>query len=159
MTISQHGGIFGRNPSFNNVNIKRLEADTADINGIIESEEGTIILNGSTISAIQVTIADDAVAALTFPNRGFGILSVVEGANDAPTPENAIWFLGYVDFANTPASTTISAGSFIEIDTTNTLTGTTGTDGRVTLGMRGTSNTLYIENRRGGPKTFNLTLL
>jgi hypothetical protein len=120
---------------------------------------GSVILNGCTISAIQVTVADDAVAQLTFLNRRFGILSVVEGSDDDFFPDTGDRFFGYVDFGNTPGSSTISAGGNTEIDDTNTLTGTTGTDGKVTIGTAGTSGTLYLENRRGGTKTFNVTLM
>jgi len=50
-------------------------------------------------------------------------------------------------------------GAQTVIDDTNTLTGTTGADGKLTIGTAGTSGTLYIENRRGGTRTYNITLL
>jgi len=133
-------------------------SEKLDVSGNV-TINGSVILNGSTISAIQVTVADDAVAELTFLNRRFGMLSVVEGSDDDVFPATSDRFFGYVDFGNTPDSSTISAGGSTEIDDTNTLTGTTGTDGKVTIGTAGTSGTLYIENRRGSTKTFNVTLM
>jgi len=133
-------------------------SEKLDVSGNV-TISGSVILNGSTISAIQVTVADDAVAELTFLNRRFGMLSVVEGSDDDVFPATSDRFFGYVDFGNTPDSSTISAGGNTEIDDTNTLTGTTGTDGKVTIGTAGTSGTLYIENRRGSTKTFNVTLM
>ena len=52
MTIKQQGGIFGRNPTFNDVETKSLVTDTADING------GTIdatVIGGSTPASISGT--------------------------------------------------------------------------------------------------------
>ena len=128
-------------------------------NGIVEIAEGSVVLNGSTISAVQVTVADDAVAELTFTNRRFGMLNVVEGSDNTPFPATTGRFFGYVDFGNSPDSATISIGGGTEIDDTNTLTGTTGTDGKITIGTAGTSGTLYIENRSGNTQTFSVTLL
>jgi len=75
-----------------------------DSSGVVTVNEGSVVLNGSTISAVQVTVADDAVAALTFTNRRFGMLNVVEGVNDDGSSANSELFLGYVDFGNTPSS-------------------------------------------------------
>jgi hypothetical protein len=130
-----------------------------DSSGVVTVNEGSVVLNGSTISAVQVTVADDAVAALTFTNRRFGMLNVVEGVNDDGSSANSELFLGYVDFGNTPSSQTAMIGAQTVIDDTNTLTGTTGADGKLTIGTAGTSGTLYIENRRGGTRTYNITLL
>jgi hypothetical protein len=127
--------------------------------GVVEITEGSVVLNGSTISAIQVTIADDAVAELTFTNRNFGMLSVVEGANDDVLPSAQDIFLGYADFGDSPIHQAAIIGSETVVDNTNTLTGTTGTDGKFTIGTAGTSGTLYLENRRGITRTFNVTLL
>jgi hypothetical protein len=130
-----------------------------DSSGVVEIAEGSVVLNGSTISAIQVTVADNAVAQLTFTNRRFGMLSVVEGSDDDLFPDAALFFSGYADFGNSPYVTTAIAGSETVINSSNALTGTTGTDGKFTIGVAGTSGTLYLENRRGATRTFNVTLL
>jgi hypothetical protein len=159
MTIKQQGGVFGRNPTFGDVKAKSITADTANISEVAEIEKGAVVLNGNTISALQVSIADDAVAELTFLNRSFGMLSVVEGSNGTLFPDTRASFLGYVDFGGSPSGSAIYTGSLTDLDNTNTLTGTTGVDGRITVGTAGTSKTLYIENREGGAGTFNVTLL
>jgi len=127
--------------------------------GVVTVNEGSVVLNGSTISAVQVTVADDAVALLTFTNRRFGMLNVVEGADDDAFPATSELFLGYVDFGGNSTSQTAMIGANTVIDDTNTLTGTTGADGKFTIGTAGTSGTLYLENRRGGTRTYNITLL
>jgi hypothetical protein len=127
--------------------------------GVVTVNEGSVVLNGSTISAVQVTVADDAVAALTFTNRRFGMLNLVEGADDDAFSATSELFLGYVDFGGNPTSQTAMIGANTVIDDTNTLTGTTGADGKLTIGTAGTSGTLYLENRRGGTRTYNITLL
>ena len=48
MSIKQNGGVFGRNPTFNDVTAKSVTADTVDING------GTIdntVIGGTTPAA------------------------------------------------------------------------------------------------------------
>ena len=131
-----------------------------DSSGVVTVNEGSVVLNGSTISAVQVTIADDAVALLTFTNRRSGMLSVNEGADDDPFPDTASLYLGYVDFGTSAlAPTAAQIGTVTAVDVTNTLTGTTGTNGWFTIGVAGVDGTLYLENRRGGARTFNVTLL
>jgi len=130
-----------------------------DSAGVVEIAEGSVVLNGSAISAVQVTVADDAVAELTFTNRRFGMLNVVEGDDDDQFPDANQFFLGYADFGNSAYGATAIIGNNTVLDNTNTLTGTTGTDGKFTIGLAGTSGTLYLENRSGFTRTYNVTLL
>jgi hypothetical protein len=159
VTVETAGSERVRVDSSGNVGIGTSSpSEKLDVSGNV-TISGSVILNGSTISAIQVTIADDAVAELTFTNRRFGMLSVVEGSDDDSFPVNGGSFLGYVDFGNTPSGSAIYTGSLTDLDNTNTLTGTTGADGQITIGTAGTSGTLYLENREGSTRTFNVTLL
>ena len=52
MSIKQNGGVFGRNPTFNNVTAKSVTADTVDING--GTIDGTVI-GGTTPAAVSGT--------------------------------------------------------------------------------------------------------
>ena len=130
-----------------------------DSSGIVDILGGTVELNGNSLNGVQVTIADDAVAELTFTNRRFGLLNLVEGSNNDGFPVNGLYAIAYVDFGNTPDSDAVRSGNLIEFNDVDTLTGTTGTDGRVTVGTAGTSGTLYIENREGSSRVFNVTLM
>jgi hypothetical protein len=133
---------------------------TIDSNGVVTVNEGSVVLNGSTISAVQVTVADDAVALLTFTNRQFGMLNVVEGSDNDSYSDGNVFYLGYVDFGTSPfVPTAAQIGASTQVNNVATLTGTTGTDGQFTIGSAGTAGTLYLENRRGGVRTFNVTLL
>lgn len=76
MTIRQQGGVFGRNPTFNDVETKSLKADTVDINGgsvdavtlgtnsaVTEAQVDNLNLNGNAI----ISTNTDGDIALT-PN-------------------------------------------------------------------------------------------
>lgn len=130
------------------------------IDGEVEVLSGAVVLNGNTISAVQVTIADDAVAELTFPNRYGGLLLVVCGAEGVFPQIGNFSGLVPVDFGDSPGVLTpLFAGTSFETNNSSALTGTTGTDGAVTVGTAGTSGTLYIENRSNSNNTFQITLL
>ena len=130
-----------------------------DSAGILNILGGTVQLNGATMSGIQVTIADNAVAALTFPNRRFGLLNIMEGTDNDGFPSPGTRFFGYVDFGGTASFSTIDIGDETNISTAGPLTGTTGTDGDLNIGAGGVDGTLYIENRRGATQTINVTLV
>lgn len=130
-----------------------------DSEGVVSINEGTVVLNGNEINALQVTIADDAVAELSFPTRTGGFLFISTQAQGS-FPQKQYSYGGLVDFGNTPAfNTAFEIGSQTEFDSNNTLTGTTGTDGKLTVGLAGTSGILYIENRTGDTRSFQITLL
>jgi hypothetical protein len=65
-----------------------------------------------------------------------------------------------VDFGASPTyPTPIFAGTSFAMNNNGALTGTTGTNGFVTVGTAGTAGTLYVENRTGSSKQFQITLL
>jgi hypothetical protein len=122
--------------------------------------DGTVVFNGNEINALQLTLADDAAAELTFPSRQGGLLWVTLEAQGAFPQANNFSGLVVVDFGSSPfVSTPIYSGSSFETNNSGELTGTTGTDGSVTVGTAGTSGTLYIENRSNGNRKFQITLL
>jgi len=135
------------------------EAMRIDSSGVVEIAEGTVVLNGNEINGLEVVIADDAVAELTFPTRQGGLLWVACNAGRG-FPALQRGGLIVADFGDSPQIlATLYAGSDFETNDTDTLTGTTGTDGSVTVGVAGTDGTLYVENRTGSTGTFQITLL
>jgi len=122
---------------------------------------GTIKLNGNDITGMQVAIADDSFAALTFGNRSGGFISVIMSGDDFPQASYSQQ--SFVDFGTSPANFSAGyQGSQVVLRNDGPPTGTTGTDGKVTIFCGGTAGTLYIENRTGSvtnPRTFQITLL
>ena len=168
MTIKQQGGVFGRNPNFNDVEVDgTLSTDQISENTLgsgvtidgVTLHDASVLMNGYTVSAIQVTIADDAVASISFKNRLFGVLIVTEGSNNDAFSTGGSTYVGYVDFGSTPASSNILVGAQTEVNNLVPLTGTTGTDGRLVVGTAAGNGTLQLENRAGGTRTFNVVLL
>jgi hypothetical protein len=134
-------------------------AGDASFAGIVDILGGTVKLNGATMSGAQVIIADNAVAPLIFPNRSFGMLNLTEGADGDNAPRANVFFSGYVDFGPSPSIDTAIKGSFLQTNSVDTPTGSTGTDGRVTIFVAGVDGTLYVENRDGASRTFNINLV
>jgi hypothetical protein len=130
----------------------------ATFSGIVDILGGTVKLNNATMSGVQVVIANDAVAPLIFPNRRAGFLSLVEGSDD-DNFSDGVQFQGYASFGSSKFITNILAGGQVETNASVQLTGMTGTDGKLTIGVAGVDGTLYIENRRGGSRTVNINLL
>lgn len=142
---------------------------TIDASGKVSVLSGAVELNSNVVNGIAVLIADDAYATITTTGRYGGNLSVTAGANGAFPNHRASWF-GYVDFGNSPfvqainygtprSGASTDAGSLFDVSTSGQPSGTTGTDGNVTLYVGGTSGTFYLENRVGGQVQFQITLI
>jgi len=120
---------------------------------------GTIKLNGSDLTGVQVLIADDSFAALTFGNRYGGFISVV-ASGEYGFPQGQFSGSAFVDFGSSAlASQSGYKGAYFDLSGQGPPTGTTGTNGNVTVFAGGTSGTLYLENRTNGGRNFQLTLL
>ena len=140
-------------------NTEATFAGDASVAGIVEILGGSVKLNGATMSGIQVVLADDAAAELTFPNRTFGMLNLTEGNNNDVYPDTSTVFMGYVDFGTSPNLQQLLIGLHTRTNLNVALTGQTGTDWKLTIGLGGVSGTLYIENRRGSARVININLL
>lgn len=99
----------------------------------------------------QINIADDGVAVIEFDGPARGVL--VLSGNTATMQAAIIHFR----VGSATHCTKLVAGADVDV-TTGALTGTTGTDGKLTISVH-TDNKLYIENRRGGASEFQPTLL
>jgi len=139
-------------------------------NNKVSIPSGAVELNSNVVNGIAVLIADDAYATITPTGRYGGNLSITAGANGAFPRHVNSWF-GYVDFGNsalvqamnygTPrlGGTSVDVGSEFDVSTSGQPSGTTGTDGKVTLYVGGTSGTFYLENRSGFQIQFQITLI
>ena len=116
---------------------------------------GTTKLLGNTYTD-NVTIADDAVAAITPPaNSGFILISVNPGV--AAPNSNCFGLLYYDVGATSPAI--FSVGTLpTELEVVSTdLTGTTGADAHLTVGA--VSGSIKVENRLGASANVRYTLI
>lgn len=129
---------------------------TAD--GIVDVLGGTIKLDGNEINGVQVTIADDAFSTITPTGRYGGYLSISSQANGVFPQHQYSAFL-FSDFGSSPSGVAVNTGVNFNISAAGQPTGTTGTDGKVTLFLGGTSGTYYLENRIGASQTFQITLI
>ena len=168
MTIRQQGGVSGRNPVFNDVEVDgtlstdQISENTPEVGVTIDGvtlQDASVLMSGYTVGATQVTIADNAVASISFKNRLFGFLIVTEGSNNDAFSTSGNTYVGYVDFGSTPASSNIFVGGGTEVNNSVPLTGTTGTDGKLVVGTAAGNGTLQLENRGGSTRTFNVILL
>jgi hypothetical protein len=128
--------------------------------GIVNFVEGTIKLNDCELNGLNVTIADDAVALLTFPSRQGGFLFVTCSAQGTYPQINNYSIAIPVDFGTSPVvNSTMFSGAEVETNDSSALNGTTGSDGKLTIGVAGVSGTLYVENRTNRSREFSIVLL
>ncbi len=120
-------------------------------NGILTSEKG--ILSGT------VLIADDAVTTITPARKGGFMKLLVDSATAEAGEYPQETFSGEVFFdCGTSLHIAKSTGmSSVDLDvSTSNVTGTTGTDGHVTIAVQ--AGVIKIENRSNGEKRFNYFL-
>jgi hypothetical protein len=127
------------------------------LGGTVYSSSGRLELDGNDIGGTQVTIADDAVASITPPRKGGFMFITAQGNTDYPQAT-----IGSVLYYDVGASLQLNrttfggVGNTMDVVTTD-LTGTTGTDGRVTVTVQ--TGVVKIENRYGSSTTFQITFL
>jgi hypothetical protein len=118
---------------------------------------GKLELDGNDIGGTQVTIADDAVASITPPRTGGFMMITAQGNTDYPQ-SGASGFLFYDVGLSLQMSEQSFNGGGANLDaTTSDVTGTTGTDGNITVAAQ--SGVIKIENRYGSSTTFSVTFL
>lgn len=112
-------------------------------------------LSAITHTDTTITLADDAVHTIPLRN-----VSASAGAQARLTFIPSSITIGYGEFhmrlgGASPLATRLSTDTNLE-GATGALTGTTGTDTKITISCD--ADTIYIENRRGYPITFNYQL-
>jgi len=148
----------------NGTNTATITADGVEVTGTITADGivdvlgGTIVLNGNEINGVQVTIADDAFATITPTGRYGGYLSI-SAQTHGVYPQHQFSAFLFSDFGDSPSSAAVNTGVNFNTSTAGAPTGTTGTDGKVTLFFGGTSGTYYLENRAGSSHTFHIILI
>lgn len=103
-------------------------------------------------SGNAATIADDA--ATSFALQGsYGIIALLASFT------TCAGLFAYRSSGGTLAQLAVATGSLIELRTDQPLTGTTGTDGKVTLSLNSADSKIYIENRSGSSKVMGVIFL
>ena len=100
-------------------------------------------------------VADDAVIAITPPRYG-GIIYVHPNANSSFPAGPSFAGLVHYDVGGSLNIAKLTTNSDLNVYTT-ALTGTTGTDGDLNIGVQ--ANTIYIENRMGQAVNICVTFL
>lgn len=109
----------------------------------------TAISNVNPAMCYDYTIGDDAIAQIDLHRSVYtGFIQISVGSSD--------YIVGVVRAASSPTITTINASANFATATT-ILSGTTGTDGKFTLGV--TDGVLYLENRLGSSQRVSAVLL
>jgi hypothetical protein len=103
-------------------------------------------------SGAQASTADDAAFSITAPsNVGVLVLMVANLASAA----GAVAFRCQSGFAAQAALIASAAGTILATAVDTVLTGTTGTDGKITVSPNAADNKIYVENRSGGARVFS----
>jgi hypothetical protein len=117
-----------------------MDQDVATTDDVVFNTVDTGQLIGT-----DYVIADDAATSITVGAEGWAFIRVDD--NDYIM----------VTWRTSGTVVSIAAASGMDVVANTALTGTSGTNGNATVSYNGTS--LYIENRRGGSKTFNVLII
>ena len=121
----------------------------------VTASTGLLELDGNDIGGTQVTIADDAVASITPPRKG-GFMFVSAGLTGGDYPQQSRSGMVFFDAGSSLEIQERITASALDVSTSD-VTGTTGTDGNVTIAVQ--SGVLKIENRGGNTHVFDVTFL
>jgi hypothetical protein len=132
-----------------------LERMRIDSSGKLIVNGGMIQLNGNELGGISVFVADDTVATIDTPRYGGFMHITMSGESSYPSAVYSGKF--FYDTGGSTAMTKISTltGSYLDASTA-TLSGTTGTNGRITVSAA-SNKTIQIENRQGVNRYFQVT--
>jgi len=123
--------------------------------GKVDIGSGLLELDGNDIGGTQVTIADDAVASITPPRTG-GFMFVTASVTDREYPQQSRSGMVFFDVGGSLEIQERITATALDISTSD-ITGTTGTDGNVTVAVQ--SGVIKIENRGGSTHVFDITFL
>ena len=126
--------------------------------GVVSVETGYLTLKGNKVGGIEVTVADDAFVEITPPRAGGGWVFIATEGDDA-APDADAYGQAFAVWGTTASVASASGGASFETSTSGPPTGTTGSDAHATLFVGGTSGRVYLENRLGASKTFQITFL
>jgi hypothetical protein len=142
-----------------------VTAQSGDYNTDLVTEAGNLYFSdarartavGSIYSEYLGTVGDDSTVSVTPPYTG-GFMLVTTSAG-ADFPQSADSIMVYYDTGSSLGMTDCGlSGVGTSVDTTTgDLTGTTGTDGNITVSAK--SGSIEIENRAGADRDFRVTFL
>ena len=107
MTIKQQGGIFGRNPSFNNVEIEDLTVSDANVSGTLTSnslavDTDTLYVDGaSNRVGIGTASPSSSLHVETNSSTGFRFIGGTVGTNTIYMGDTDNNLSGYIQYSNT----------------------------------------------------------
>lgn len=113
---------------------------------------GSLKLNDAILLTKRIVIADDTVATIT-PSYAGGMAMVMFDNNSSYPASNGYGQV-YFDVGPSPACYPVAAGPYFAT-TTGVLTGTSGSDGIITMSAY-SDGALYFENRSGMPRTMTV---
>jgi hypothetical protein len=140
MTIKQHGGVFGRNPSFNNV-----EAESLTIAGNAVPDASTILVDGDIGSTVQAYDADTTKNDVSNTFTADQTFSEKVGIGTTTTP------LGPLDIKLAGSRHVVT-----KYDTQNTISSENDSGSPESLRFYG--DNIYFYTPQGGYAPANLTL-
>jgi len=132
------------------INGAAISSDTGAISFSDEDITTTGQVNAANFSSTSTTVGDDSVTSFTTVSGAILKIGVGGGAANA-RPNGFV----KIEASETPFEIALERTTNIDFST-SALSGTTGTDGNVTISVNGT--TCYIENRSGGTQVYDTTL-
>lgn len=129
---------------------------TADGNFMVQDGVGNVVAESTEtastslgMDANTVTIGDDAATSFT-PSGSEGVIAV--------TDDNAQGGVVHYKVSSTNATTSIGGTASLAVST-GSLSGTSGTDGNLTVSANDGDGKIYIENRTGGSRNVSYRIL
>ena len=138
------------------INVDTIDEKTAEAGVTIERVRmgnGDVVIPGvGSFKGTTTALADDGATSFT-PNNTLGVI-LIYGRAVGYSAEFGIvsWRVESTNFAQI-----IVGGTDLEVST-SALTGTTGTDGKLTVSADHTTGKIYIENRMGASRSYGYVL-
>lgn len=153
-TMIESGTYTMANKTLTTPKIDQIDEQTSGagvtVDGVVNKD--STVYAKTFVSANGFNINDDSVVVFT-PVSPFGIIFV----NARSSGQGANSAVGIFRAVATAFMNSIYAGSSVAF-TTGALTGTTGTDGKLTISAHSDGN-IYIENRLGATRSYSIGVL
>jgi hypothetical protein len=131
-------------------------ASTANPHSTTAAQVGALAVDADNLSSVGIkrrSIADDGVLSFTPPSSSGFVLVMINQSSGT-----SVYGVFAYRCAATAAINALATAGVNLNSTTGALTGTTGTNGKATISCH-TDNKIYVENRLGGARVFNVTVL
>lgn len=122
-------------------------------NSGVTVDDNNNIVSANGIRSRQIVVADDAATSFALNGIGGGIVAILALVAGGGADSGLV----VVRTTSAVSSAILAAGATIAVST-GALTGTTGTDGKITVSPH-TDGNVYVENRSGGSMTMGITAI